>query len=157
MNKENKKLGRGLSALFTIDEKNINKENLKNLNTSSLIANKAQPRKNFHKDELENLAVSIKAQGILQPIIVREKSDDVFEIIAGERRWRAAQIAGLHEVPALIKQMSDKEVVEASLIENIQRENLNPVEEAKAFKLLLDSNETNYEKISKYRMDKKMV
>ena len=149
MNQENNKLGRGLSSLLTSNEINITKENLKHLNTSSLIANKAQPRKRFDKSELEDLAVSIKAQGILQPIIVRKKSDDIYEIIAGERRWRAAQIAGLHEIPALIKQMSDKEVVEASLIENIQRENLNPIEEAKAYKLLLNSNETNYEKISK--------
>ncbi len=149
MNQENKKLGRGLSSLLTSNENYINNEKLKYLNTSSLIANKEQPRKNFDKNELKDLAVSIKAQGILQPIIVRKKSEGIFEIIAGERRWRAAQLAGLHEIPALIKEMSDKEVVEAALIENIQRENLNPVEEAKAYKLLLKSNETNYENISK--------
>ena len=148
MNQENKKLGRGLSSLLSPGDSNTRKENLKHLNISSLIANKEQPRKKFDKKELEDLAVSIKAQGILQPIIVREKSENIFEIIAGERRWRAAQIAGLHEVPVLVKQMSDKEVVEVSLIENIQRENLNPVEEAKAYKALLESKESDYENLS---------
>ena len=148
MNQENKKLGRGLSSLLSSSDSNINIENLKHINISSLIANREQPRKKFDKKELEDLAVSIKAQGIIQPIIARKKSEDVFEIIAGERRWRAAQIAGLHEIPTIVKQMSDKEVVEVSLIENIQRENLNPVEEAKAYKTLLESKETDYEKLS---------
>ena len=148
MNQVNKKLGRGLSSLLSSSNSNSNIENLKYLNISLLVANKEQPRKKFDKKELEDLAVSIKAQGILQPIIARKKSEDIFEIIAGERRWRAAQIAGLHEVPVLVKQMSDKEVVEVSLIENIQRENLNPVEEAKAYKTLLESKETDYENLS---------
>ena len=148
MNQVNKKLGRGLSSLLSSSNSNSNIENLKYLNISLLVANKEQPRKKFDKKELEDLAVSIKAQGILQPIIARKKSEDIFEIIAGERRWRAAQIAGLHEVPVLVKQMSDKEIVEVSLIENIQRENLNPVEEAKAYKTLLESKETDYENLS---------
>ena len=148
MNQENKKLGRGLSSLLSPSDNNTNIENLKHLNISLLIANKGQPRKKFDKKELDDLAISIKAQGILQPIIVRKKSEDIFEIIAGERRWRAAQIAGLHEVPVLVKQISDRQVVEVSLIENIQRENLNPVEEAKAYKILLESKETNYENLS---------
>ena len=148
MNQENKKLGRGLSSLLSPSDNNTNIENLKHLNISLLIANKEQPRKKFDKKELDDLAISIKAQGILQPIIVRKKSEDIFEIIAGERRWRAAQIAGLHEVPVLVKQISDRQVVEVSLIENIQRENLNPVEEAKAYKILLESKETNYENLS---------
>ena len=114
MNQENKKLGRGLSSLLSPSNSNPNLENLKLLNISSLTANKEQPRKNFDKKELENLAVSIKAQGILQPLIARKKSEDNYEIIAGERRWRAAQIAGLHELPVLVKQMSDKEVVEVA-------------------------------------------
>ena len=148
MNQENKKLGRGLSSLLSSVDNDLHIENLKHLNISLLVANKEQPRKKFDKKELEDLAVSIKAQGILQPIIARKKSEDAFEIIAGERRWRAAQIAGLHEVPVLVKQMSDKEVVEVSLIENIQRANLNPVEEAKAYKTLLETKETDYENLS---------
>ena len=148
MNQENKKLGRGLSSLLSSVDNDLHIENLKHLNISLLVANKEQPRKKFDKKELEDLAVSIKAQGILQPIIARKKSEDAFEIIAGERRWRAAQIAGLHEVPVLVKQMSDKEVVEVSLIENIQRSNLNPVEEAKAYKTLLETKETDYENLS---------
>ena len=148
MYQENKKLGRGLSSLLSPSDNNTNIENLKHLNISLLVANKEQPRKKFDKKELDDLAISIKAQGILQPIIVRKKSEDIFEIIAGERRWRAAQIAGLHEVPVLVKQISDRQVVEVSLIENIQRENLNPVEEAKAYKILLETKETNYENLS---------
>ena len=96
---------------------------------------------NFEKNELEDLAASIKSQGILQPIVVRKKDEDTFEIIAGERRWRAAQIAGLHEVPALIKEMNDDDVLQASLIENIQRENLNPVEEARAYQIILKNKD----------------
>ena len=149
MNQENKKLGRGLSSLLSPSDNNTNIENLKYLNISSLIANKEQPRKKFDKKELDDLAISIKAQGILQPIIVRKKSEDIFEIIAGERRWRAAQIAGLHEVPVLVKQMSDRQVVEVSLIENIQRENLNPVEEARALQKLLKNKNSNYEELIK--------
>ena len=87
------------------------------------------------------MASSIKSKGILQPIIVRKKSEDLFEIIAGERRWRAAQIAGIHEIPAVINQMTDEEAMQAALIENIQRENLNPVEEARAYKAILKNNQ----------------
>ena len=148
MSEERKKLGRGLSSLFSKNEEGDEEENLKNLKISFLSANIKQPRKNFDKDDLEELAASIKAQGILQPIIVRNLSENNYEIIAGERRWRAAQIAGLHEVPALIKKMTDEEVVEAALIENIQRENLNAVEEARAYKKLLENKAISYDSLS---------
>lgn len=98
--------------------------------------NREQPRKNFDEDALVELSESIKQFGVLQPLLVQDKKD-YFEIIAGERRWRAAKLAGLKEVPVIIKKLSDQEVVEISLIENIQRENLNPIEEAFAYKRLL--------------------
>ena len=98
--------------------------------------NKEQPRKNFDEDALEELAESIKQYGLIQPIVVQDRGDH-YEIIAGERRWRAARIAGLKEVPVIIKHYSEQEIVEISLIENIQRENLNPIEEAQAYKRLL--------------------
>ena len=98
--------------------------------------NREQPRKNFDEDALQELADSIKQFGILQPIVVQDRKDH-YEIIAGERRWRAAKLAGLKEVPVIIKNLTEKEIVEISLIENIQRENLNPIEEAQAYKRLL--------------------
>ena len=101
--------------------------------TDFINANKEQPRKIFNEEELESLAASIKEQGILQPITVRKTADKKYEIIAGERRWRAAQKAGLQEVPVLIKDVDDSKSLELALIENIQRENLNPVEEAEAY------------------------
>lgn len=98
--------------------------------------NRDQPRKNFDEDSLQELADSIKQFGLLQPILVQDRKDH-YEIVAGERRWRAAKIAGLKEVPVIIRDLTEQEIVEISLIENIQRENLNPIEEAKAFKRLL--------------------
>lgn len=103
---------------------------------SKIEPNKEQPRKNFDEDALIELAESIKQHGMLQPIIVQEKNE-YYEIIAGERRWRAAKMAGLKEVPVIVKQFTEQEIVEIALIENIQRENLNPIEEAIAFKRLL--------------------
>ena len=151
MNKENSKLGRGLSSLLSSSKTNDQEpeeRNFKLINTSSIVANSKQPRKNFPKEELEDLAASIKAKGILQPIIVRKINNSSFEIIAGERRWRAAQIAGVHEIPTLIKQMTDEEVMQAALIENIQRENLNPIEEAKAYQTILNQENINYDNLS---------
>ena len=145
---ENKKLGRGLGALLSSSKNEKNTENFKLINISEIIANKDQPRKDFKKEELEELASSIKSQGVLQPIIVRQKEEQQYEIIAGERRWRGAQIAGLHEIPALVKEMTDNESQEAALIENIQRENLNAVEEARAYKTLLENQNTGYDSLS---------
>ena len=151
MNKESKKLGRGLSSLLSPHSNtndNLGDKNFKLINISSVEANTQQPRKNFSKEELENLSVSIKSKGVLQPILVREKNKDLFEIIAGERRWRAAQIAGIHQIPAVIKQMSAEEAMQVALIENIQREDLNPVEEARAYKAILEDEGVNYENLS---------
>ena len=99
--------------------------------------NREQPRKNFDEDALLELSESLKQYGVLQPLLVQDKKD-YYEIIAGERRWRAAKLAGLKEVPVIIKKLTDQEIVEISLIENIQRENLNPIEEALAYKRLLE-------------------
>jgi len=151
MNKESKKLGRGLSSLLSSHNNtsdNLGDKTFKLINISSVEANAQQPRKNFSKQELENLSASIKSEGVLQPILVREKNKDLFEIIAGERRWRAAQIAGIHQIPAVIKKMNDEEVLQAALIENIQREDLNPIEEARAYKTILENDSVNYDNLS---------
>ncbi len=138
-------LGKGIDSLITdkvkssasqnvqIDEKN---KPILCLNITKVEPNREQPRKNFDEDALQELSESIKQFGILQPLLVQDKKT-YFEIIAGERRWRAAKLAGLKEVPVIIKDLSDQEIVEISLIENIQRENLNPIEEAWAYKKLL--------------------
>lgn len=153
MNSENKKLGRGLGSLLgsaskkeKFDKNNDNE--FKIINVSEIQANHRQPRKNFKKEELEELASSIKHQGVLQPIVVRQIKSNNYEIVAGERRWRAAQMASIHEIPALIKDMSDKDVQEVALIENVQREDLNAVEEARAYKEILNNNNSNNEKLS---------
>lgn len=141
-----KGLGRGLDALIpeeTAEKKTAapakaGEENEQGtmVKITKVEPNKEQPRKNFDEDALEELAESIKQYGLIQPIVVQDRSDH-YEIIAGERRWRAARIAGLKEVPVIIKHYSEQEIVEISLIENIQRENLNPIEEAQAYKRLL--------------------
>ena len=107
------------------------------VNINKVEPNREQPRKNFDEDALLELAESIKQFGVLQPLLVQQK-DDYYEIIAGERRWRAAKIAGVKEVPVIVKEYTDQEILEIGLIENIQRENLNPIEEAIAFKRLLE-------------------
>ncbi len=148
MNSENKKLGRGLGALLPLG-KNKEDKSFKFINISEIQANLNQPRKNFKKKDLEELASSIKSQGILQPIIVRLLPTNNYEIIAGERRWRAAQLAGIHEIPAFIKEIPEGLLKEAALIENIQRENLNPVEEARAYESILKKHQSNYDELSK--------
>lgn len=144
-----KGLGKGLDALIpdsnakkqikndvqTIVEKVVKKEEVM-VKVSEIEPNREQPRKNFEEDSLLELADSIRQFGVIQPLIVKKK-DDYYEIIAGERRWRAAKLAGIKEIPVIIKEYSDQEIVEISLIENIQRENLNPIEEAMAFQRLL--------------------
>ena len=148
MNTENKKLGRGLGALLP-SGKNKEDKSFKFINVSEIQANLNQPRKNFKKDDLEELALSIKSQGILQPIVVRLLSSNNYEIIAGERRWRAAQLVGIHEIPVFIKEIPEDLLNEAALIENIQRENLNPVEEARAYESILKKHKSNYDELSK--------
>jgi ParB family chromosome partitioning protein len=145
------KLGRGLSALlgdnsreFSINDnksgKNTSQKGLSTVPVEFLIPSSLQPRQIFGQEEIESLAASIKKNGILQPILVRSSntSDEIFEIIAGERRWRGAQVAGLHEVPVIVRDFSDEEVLQVALIENIQRANLNPIEEALGYRRLIN-------------------
>ncbi len=147
MNKENKKLGMGLGALLST-KKNFS-DGLLSLNISQIKPNKNQPRKNFSQKEIEELSASIKSQGILQPIIVRPSEEDTYEIVAGERRWRAAQHAGMHQIDCIVKQLDEDRLLEAALIENIQREDLNVIEEAKAYKLILEKKKINNEDLAK--------
>ena len=142
MSVKNKRgLGRGLDALFEDKkEENIKDNLLTSLPIELIKPNPLQPRKNFSKETLNELAASIKDRGILQPIIVRpaKNKDNEWEIIAGERRWKAAQLAGFHEVPVSIKDIKDEDVAIIALIENIQRENLSPIEEALGYKRLMN-------------------
>jgi len=134
-----KGLGRGLDALFSGDESgDIKTDKLQDLDITLLKPGKYQPRTNMDTAALESLAESIKTQGIMQPILVRATGVDSYEIIAGERRWRAAQLAGLTEVPTIIRKVADETALAISLIENIQRENLNPLEEAMGIQRLID-------------------
>jgi ParB family chromosome partitioning protein len=141
-----KALGRGLSALFT--QINPLESDLIELDIDQLEPTDAQPRKVFNEDKLDELAQSIKANGIIQPIVVRRRGER-FQIIAGERRWRAAQLAGLLKVPCIVKDIADENVLEMSLIENIQRENLNPIEEANAYKKLLERLNVTQEEMAR--------
>ena len=144
-----KGLGRGLSSL--IGETKV--ETQKNqLSISDLVPNKYQPRKIFDEDNLNDLTNSIKERGILQPIIVRKSNDNrsKFEIIAGERRWLAAQKAGLHNVPVVITEADDLKSLEFAIVENVQRHDLNPLEEAQGYKRLIDEFSYDQEKVSKF-------
>ena len=147
--KTKKGLGRGLSSLIG----DVDSKPLKNkLSISSIVRNKFQPRKNFDKEKMEELTNSIRERGILQPIIVRKSSDqsDKFEIIAGERRWHAAQSAGLHEVPVVEIEANDLKSLEFAIVENVQRSDLNPVEEAEGYKKLIEEFNYDQEKVSKF-------
>ena len=147
MNKENNKLGMGLGALLNTNNKK--KSSTNKIDISKIYPNKKQPRKNFEEKEIKELSDSIKNQGLIQPIVVRETPGNMYEIIAGERRWRACQLAGLHSVNCVVMSVDDKRVYELALIENIQRENLNVVEEAKAYKNLIELNGIKNEELSK--------
>jgi len=147
MNKENNKLGMGLGALLNTNTHN--KNNTNKIDISKIYPNKQQPRKNFEEKEIKELSESIKNQGLIQPIVVRETTSNTYEIIAGERRWRACQLAGLHSVNCVVMNVDDRNVYEIALIENIQRENLNVVEEAKAYKNLIELNGIKNEELSK--------
>ncbi|MAS86697.1 MAG: chromosome partitioning protein ParB [Micavibrio sp.] len=161
LNPKNRGLGRGLSALFEDDD-------VVDAESKTLVGSKRlflpieqlkpgvfQPRKDFAPQAIDTLADSVKKYGVLQPILVREISDYNYEIVAGERRWRAAQQAGLHEVPVVIKSLDDAVTLEIALIENLQREDLNPMEEADAYKQLMESfdhtQETLAESLGKSR------
>ena len=149
-----KGLGRGLSALFGDDssqKKTQENQALNKVSISDLSRNPYQPRQNFKEDKLNELAESIKKNGIIQPIAVRPNKADTgkFEIVAGERRWLAAQKAGLHEIPVTILDLNDVESLEVAIVENIQRDDLNPIEEAKGYKRLNDEFKYDHESISK--------
>ena len=149
MNKIKKGLGRGLSSLIG-ETKVENKTN--NLSLSEIIPNKYQPRKNFDEENLNDLANSIKERGVIQPIIVRESKleNSKYEIIAGERRWLAAQKAGLHEIPVVVTDADDLKSLEFAIVENVQRHDLNPLEEAQGYKRLIDDFSYDQEKVSKF-------
>ena len=148
-NKIKKGLGRGLSSLIGETKVNIQKNKI---SISDVVPNKYQPRKIFDEDNLNDLAQSIKERGILQPIIVRKSNNDnsKFEIIAGERRWLAAQRANLHEVPVVITEADDLKSLEFAIVENVQRHDLNPLEEAQGYKRLIDEFSYDQDKVSKF-------
>ena len=149
MNKENK-LGMGLGALLsTKNNKNETNNNAQKINISQIVPNPLQPRKNFKNEELKELSSSIKNQGLIQPIIVKPTDDNQFQIIAGERRWRACQLNGMHEVDCVIKDLDETSVLETALIENIQREDLNVIEEANAYKGLINIKNINNDSLAK--------
>jgi ParB family transcriptional regulator, chromosome partitioning protein len=145
---KHKGLGRGLDALLAGDEEAVNNEGdgLRMLPVNQMQSGKYQPRSHMDEAALQTLADSIRSQGIMQPILVREIAPEQYEIIAGERRWRASQMAGLQEVPVLIREIEDESALQMALIENIQRENLNPVEEALGIKRLIDEFAMTHEK-----------
>ena len=147
--KSKKGLGRGLSSLIGDSEITENKSTI---SISSIVRNKYQPRKNFEKESLEELTNSIRERGIIQPIIVRKSvdQDDKFEIVAGERRWQAAQKAGLHEVPAVVIKADNLKSLEFAIVENVQRKDLNPIEEAEGYKKLIDEFRYDQEKVAKF-------
>ena len=147
--KSKKGLGRGLSSL--IGDSDI-KTSSNKISISSIVPNKNQPRKNFEKESLDELRNSIKEKGIIQPLIVR-KSDDQdnkFELIAGERRWQAAQLAGLHEVPVVIIEADNLKSLELAIIENVQRKDLNAIEEAESYKNLIKNSGYDQEQVSQF-------
>ena len=151
--KEKKGLGKGLSALFGDDEVNVKKPNenaVFRIPISDIVRNEYQPRLNFDDAKLNELSDSIKKNGLIQPIAVRKTKDKKnFQIVAGERRWLAAQKAGLHDIPVTVLELDDNEVLEIAIVENIQREDLNVIEEARGYKRLSDEFNYDHEKIAK--------
>jgi len=149
MNKIKKGLGRGLSSLIG-ETKVENKTN--NLSLAEIVPNKYQPRKNFDEENLNDLVNSIKERGVIQPIIVRKSNSDnsKYEIIAGERRWLAAQKAGLHDIPVVVTDADDLKSLEFAIVENVQRHDLNPLEEAQGYKRLIDEFAYDQDKVSKF-------
>ena len=149
MNKIKKGLGRGLSSLIG-ESKVENKTNF--LRLADIVPNKYQPRKNFDEESLDDLVNSIKERGVIQPIIVRKSNSDnsKYEIIAGERRWMASQKAGLHEIPVVVTNVDDLKSLEFAIVENVQRHDLNPLEEAQGYKRLIDEFSYDQEKVSRF-------
>jgi len=141
-----KGLGRGLGALLATDD--IENNGILEIKINDIEPNTNQPRKNFDDEKLSQLAESIKQHGVVQPIIVK-KEGDIYRIVAGERRWRAARIAGLTTIPVIVKELTNKQLMEVALIENLQREDLNPIEEAEAYNRLITEYNMTQEEISK--------
>ena len=148
MSSNKRGLGRGLDALLGDVSVKEEKHHLQTLPIEYMQRGKYQPRKDINPEKLQELADSIKAQGIIQPIVVRQIAHEKYEIVAGERRWRAAQLAGLTQVPIVIKEIDDRAAMAIALIENIQREDLNPLEEAEALRRLLDEFEMTHQLIA---------
>ena len=148
-NRIKKGLGRGLSSLLGDSSKKIETNKV---SINDLIRNKFQPRKNFNKESLDDLTNSIKEQGVIQPIVVRpsKSPEGKYEIIAGERRWLASQNAGLHDVPVVVLDVDDVKSLEFAIVENVQRQDLNPIEEARGYKSLIDEFNYNQDKLSKF-------
>ncbi|MBQ6624277.1 MAG: ParB/RepB/Spo0J family partition protein [Clostridia bacterium] len=143
-------LGKGFNSLFienSVDE--ISAGNADKIKLIDIVTNKEQPRKVFDDEKLNELAQSISQHGVIQPILVRPLSDGTYQIVAGERRWRASRMAGLSEIPAVVREMTQEEAMAIALIENLQREDLNPIEESEGIKLLIDKFELTQEEISK--------
>ena len=140
-------LGKGLDAIF-IENETENKASVM-LKISEIEPNRSQPRTDFDEKALAELADSISQHGVLQPLLVRPISADCYQIVAGERRWRASRMAGLSEIPAIVRELSDSEVMEIALIENLQRENLSPIEEALGYKSLIESYKLTQDEIAK--------
>jgi len=142
-----KPLGRGLSALLSVNSLPADNEEIREVEIDLVRPNQQQPRTSFPEEKLQDLAQSIRTSGIIQPVLVRRRGG-LFELIAGERRWRAAQIAGLSRIPAIVRDVPDDRLLELALIENIQREELNPVEEANAYKRLIESLNLTQEEVA---------
>ncbi|MBM7872174.1 ParB family chromosome partitioning protein [Clostridium pascui] len=145
-------LGKGLGALIPEDtsEDNVLLNGMQKIDISLIRANNTQPRKSFDEEKIMELSESIKQYGVIQPILItKDDGTHTYTIVAGERRWRAAKLAGIKEVPVIIKELNKKEILEISLIENIQRQDLNPIEEAKAYKNLLEDFKLTQEELSK--------
>ena len=153
---ERKGLGKGLGALFedvNIDSTEIegseaNKGDINFIEIDEIAPNESQPRKTFNKEKLEELARSIKTHGVIQPIVVRKQGSH-YEVVAGERRWRAARIAGLSEVPCIVRELTDEQNMLVAIIENVQREDLNPIEEARGIRAMIEDYELTQDEVAK--------
>jgi ParB family chromosome partitioning protein len=148
---QKKRLVRGLADMLDLNPDAAEAEGQRTVPLSALKAGRFNPRRNFSEVQLEELAISIREKGLVQPLVVRPSSGDAatYEIVAGERRWRAAQLANLHEVPVVVRALSDQEAVEIAIIENVQREDLNAIEEGEGYRLLMDGHGHTQEDLAK--------
>lgn len=146
-----KRLGKGLGALISdaaFEDESTSSGRLKEIYLDQIEPNPFQPRQEFNKEELQELALSIKENGIIQPITVRQIKPDLYQLVTGERRWRASRMIGLQKIPAIIKDYDDQQMMETALIENIQREDLNPIEEAQAYQRMMDEFKLTQEEVA---------